>query len=451
MAVATYSESPNFNLKVVVSETGLKPDTIRAWERRYGLPAPERTAGGHRLYSERDIATFNWLIDRKEEGLSVSKAVRLWRQIEGEGRDPLHEMPLEGATPVAVMPVLTPGKTLEEARQAWIQACLAYQEADAERILAEAFAEFPAEIVVTSLLVQGLSEIGTLWYSNEASVQQEHFASELANRRLEALIAAAPQPHRPETILVSCATNDDHTLPPLVIVLLLRRRGYRVVYLGANVPLDRIEATVDTVDPNIVVVTAQHIYSAAMLQEMGFYLEQSGVRMAYGGLIFNQVPELRERIPGEFLGENLHEVVDRLESLLAAPPKNPHVPDRDPALLAALDHYRDHQSGIENAIWSSLKQSGIPYSDLETANHYIGQGISAALILGDPAYMGDSLEWIQGLLTNYGRNHGFFALYLESYRDAARDQMDPAADPIVTWLEHAADEVAAGTNHQTST
>ncbi|MCA9937221.1 MAG: MerR family DNA-binding transcriptional regulator, partial [Anaerolineales bacterium] len=39
-------------MKVVVQETGLKPDTLRAWERRYGVPSPERTAGGHRLYSQ---------------------------------------------------------------------------------------------------------------------------------------------------------------------------------------------------------------------------------------------------------------------------------------------------------------------------------------------------------------------------------------------------------------
>lgn len=447
--MSPYSETPSFNLKVVVSETGLKPDTLRAWERRYGLPTPDRTAGGHRLYSERDIATFNWLIARKKEGLGVSKAVKLWRQIEDEGRDPLEDMPLAGAATAGTAPVLTPGKSLDEARAAWIQACLAYQEADAEHILAEAFAEFPLETVVYSVLQQGLSEIGTLWYSNEASVQQEHFASGLATRKSETLIAASPQPHRPETILVSCATNEDHTFAPLTVVLLLRRRGYRVVYLGANVPLERLEATVDKVDPRIVVLTAQHIQSAATLQEMGFFLERSGVRMAYGGLIFNRVPELRERIPGEFLGEHLHEAVDHLEALLAARPQIPRVPDPDPELVAALSHFRDRQSNIENRVWETLKESGIPYSDLETANHFLGQGISAALTLGDPAYMGDNLEWIQGLLTNYGRNHGFLKLYLDTYRNAARDQLDPVATPIATWLDQTTAEIAAEPQPQT--
>ena len=51
------NQTPTFNLKVVVRETGLKPDTLRAWERRYGMPQPERTEGGHRLYSQQDIDT----------------------------------------------------------------------------------------------------------------------------------------------------------------------------------------------------------------------------------------------------------------------------------------------------------------------------------------------------------------------------------------------------------
>ena len=47
-----------FNLKAVVQQTGIKPDTLRAWERRYGLPTPERSSGGHRLYSQDDVDTY---------------------------------------------------------------------------------------------------------------------------------------------------------------------------------------------------------------------------------------------------------------------------------------------------------------------------------------------------------------------------------------------------------
>ena len=84
------SKTPAYNLKVVIRETGLKADTLRAWERRYGLPQPERTSGGHRLYSQRDIEIIKWLMARQQEGLSISRAVDLWRGLESEGQDPLH-------------------------------------------------------------------------------------------------------------------------------------------------------------------------------------------------------------------------------------------------------------------------------------------------------------------------------------------------------------------------
>src|SRR5215208_7309322 len=84
-----YSTTPAFNLKVVLKETGLAADTLRAWERRYGLPIPQRSAGGHRLYSQRDIETIKWLLKRQAEGLSISRAVDLWNEQLASGSDPL--------------------------------------------------------------------------------------------------------------------------------------------------------------------------------------------------------------------------------------------------------------------------------------------------------------------------------------------------------------------------
>src|SRR4026207_2567412 len=83
------STTPAYNLKVVLKETGLAADTLRAWERRYGLPVPHRTPGGHRLYSQRDIETIKWLINRQAEGLSISHAVDLWNEQLASGSDPL--------------------------------------------------------------------------------------------------------------------------------------------------------------------------------------------------------------------------------------------------------------------------------------------------------------------------------------------------------------------------
>ncbi len=78
--------NPVYNLRVVVRETGLTPDTVRVWERRYGLPQPKRTAGGHRLYSQSDIDILKWLAAKREAGLSISQAISYGSRQPGTAR-----------------------------------------------------------------------------------------------------------------------------------------------------------------------------------------------------------------------------------------------------------------------------------------------------------------------------------------------------------------------------
>ena len=79
---------PTYNMKVVIQETGLKPMTIRTWERRYGLPRPLRAKGGHRLYSQYEIDILKWLIARQSDGMSISNAAELWHALTAKGEKP---------------------------------------------------------------------------------------------------------------------------------------------------------------------------------------------------------------------------------------------------------------------------------------------------------------------------------------------------------------------------
>jgi DNA-binding transcriptional MerR regulator len=134
-------KSPVYNLKAVVLETGLKPPTLRAWERRYGLPIPVRSKGGHRQYSLRDIEMLKWLKSRQEEGISISHAVELWRSQVKEGKDPLRlQSSSDSVTAVSsITPVI--GANIVELRQSWVSACLAFDRKSALQVLAQAFAQ----------------------------------------------------------------------------------------------------------------------------------------------------------------------------------------------------------------------------------------------------------------------------------------------------------------------
>ncbi|MBK8046210.1 MAG: MerR family transcriptional regulator [Anaerolineales bacterium] len=214
--------TPTFNLKAVVRETGLKPDTLRAWERRYGVPTPQRTDSGHRLYSQHDIDILKWLLARQNEGMSISRAIELWHRLELDGVDPLHATAPPGAqrgaeprpnlVSIPERPALGESDVVGSLRQSWINACLAFDELQAEQLLAQAFAYFPLETVTVEIIQKALALIGEGWYRGKVTVQQEHFASALAVRRIESLLASTPAPTRPGRILVGCPPEEEHTL-----------------------------------------------------------------------------------------------------------------------------------------------------------------------------------------------------------------------------------------------
>ena len=427
-------EEPYLNLKAVVQRTGLKPDTLRAWERRYGLPSPERSSGGHRLYSQRDVDTIGWLMARQREGLTISRAVELWEQLQAEGRDPVRTPPAVAAPPASVLVPQPAGGTVGQWRARWTDACLAYEEQRAEQLLNQAFSLYSPETVALELLQRAVAEIGERWYLGDVTVQQEHFCSGLAVRRLEALIMAAPPPMRPGRILVVAPPEEQHILALLLITFLLRRRGWDVVYLGANVPLEQLENTVATIQPRLVVMAAQLLPTAAALREAAEALQQAGVPLAYGGLIFNLSPTLRQRIPGHFLGEQIEAAPLMVESLLSAPrpaPTPQAIPDR---CRRALDHFAARQSLIEARVIRSLHAQGYAHNHLTLANHEMGANIAAALALGDMDLIGTGIEWVTGLIRNYRLPVEELQRYVQAYHQAAAEELDERGQPVVTWL-----------------
>jgi DNA-binding transcriptional MerR regulator len=411
---------PAFNLKAVLKETGLKADTLRAWERRYGLPEPERSAGGHRLFSQRDIDTLKWLIARQEEGLAISRAVDMWRGLVEQGQDPLQVMPI-GPTPDTHP--FPRGIAVDELRKSWIQACKAFDEARAEQLLTQAFAQYPPETVCLDILVKGLSEIGEAWYLGEVSVQQEHLASSLAMRRIEALLTAAPPPSYPGTTLILCPPHDEHTFSPLVLTYLLRRRGRMAIFLGANVPLQRFAETIQALKPQLVVITAQDLRTAASLLSFHKLLDSEDIPLAYGGLVFNMIPELRDRIPGHFLGETIGEAPDAVETLLTK------APAKVQARSLSDEYQRAHRTFVQNhaalvaQLTDGLQQLDIDPQHLTGANLHLTEDIIAALQLGNLKFLAQNMTWIKGLIKNYGIPADALDHYINVYQDAIKKVM----------------------------
>jgi DNA-binding transcriptional MerR regulator len=427
------SIKPSFNLKAVVQETGIKPDTLRAWERRYGLPTPNRTDGGHRLFTQRDIDTVKWLLSRQEEGLSISRAVNLWQSLEAEGKDPLFEMAY-GDNPTTETPAIQPGDAIEIYRSEWIDACKRFDEQAAQHILNQAFAIYSQEVVVLELITKALAEIGEAWYRSEITIQQEHFASALATRRIEALISATPAPTRPGRVLVLCPPGEEHTFSPLLITFFIKRNGYEALFLGANVPLERLNESIQSVNPDLAILTAQQLHTAASLLTMAEQINQRQVAVAFGGRIFNMLPELQEKIPGTFLGTQLDTVPQVVGRLLRNPKSQHNVRSPDPELIRAEESFRIHRPQIEMQVWEQLSDQIIQYSHISIANQNLAKNIESALRLGDISYLGPDIDWVSAMLGNHGLPDELVQIYLLAYRDALGSIMGTDGQVVESYL-----------------
>jgi DNA-binding transcriptional MerR regulator len=219
--------------------TGVTPEVLRAWERRYHLFEPERTDGGFRLYSTSDVVRINTMKRLIGEGVAASEAAR--RVIAGApgSREGTADAP-----------------SLFDQRFAEMRtALLTYDEAAAHAAIDYLLMEFDVERVMRSGFLPALAEIGQLWEEGRLSVAEEHFASNLVRRRLGALTRGWEDGVGPRALL-ACPPEEEHDIPLLMFGIALGNRGWRIAYLGARTPADDLVQAAGALRPDLVVLAS---------------------------------------------------------------------------------------------------------------------------------------------------------------------------------------------------
>jgi methanogenic corrinoid protein MtbC1 len=309
-----------------------------------------------------------------------------------------------------------------------------FSETQAEQALNKAFSIFPVESVCLNVLQKGMSEIGVLWYENNASVQQEHFASGLAMRRLDALLSASPAPTRPQTVLIGCPPGEWHTFTPLLLALLLRRRGLNVIYLGANVPADRFAETAIKVKADLVILTAQTLISATHLQHAALALTTQKVNVAFGGRIFSLRPSITDHIPGQFLGDTLEPSIQEVEQILMGRSRPKVLKTVSQEYLVAIHAFTSKRSHIENTLKEHIEPLHVSPENLNTGLHFLGDNITAALQLGDMDHLSEEMEWLKVLLQAHERPPQELQNFMTTYSKSIDEHTNGQGEPIKNWL-----------------
>ena len=325
LRLSEYATTPLYNIKAVVQATGISPSTLRAWERRYNVARPQRSESGYRLYAERDVAVIRWLKVQVDAGMSISQAVSwLGNLVADAGEMEQVVLPMTSTTHQDLLGTGN-GHRLEQIRdytslqQSLTDALINFDEDEAERIVAEAFSMYSVEQVGEKLIMPVLVEIGERWHQGELSVTIEHFASNYLIQRIGTLLRSIPNGTGGPLLWVGCAPSELHEVGTLLLAIYLRRAGYRIHYLGQNLPIEDFANEVKRQQPAILLLSASTIQAAEELGRLTSHLARLGPLapiIGYGGQIFNRHPELRTNIAGTYMGASAQEAVQHIDKLL---------------------------------------------------------------------------------------------------------------------------------------
>ena len=259
-----------FKMGTLSRLTGLKPELLRAWQRRFALFEPERTEGGHRMYTPDDLRIALYVQRLLGDGRSIGEVASQGRPaLLTEARAAIAS-PLGGRPAAALAPTqsLALGPSaLAEITDRIVSAAVALEPEALAAALDEALDGSTTETFLTDVVTAASHRIGALWAQGTCSVAGEHLASAMIRERLLRLVrvgAPAAGGTAPE-VVVACAPDELHENGALVTAVRLGLLGWRTTWLGAATPVPDLDKVCRTRRPHAVFVsvTGQDRFAAS--------------------------------------------------------------------------------------------------------------------------------------------------------------------------------------------
>jgi DNA-binding transcriptional MerR regulator/methylmalonyl-CoA mutase cobalamin-binding subunit len=210
-----------YTIKQAAIRSGVAVSLIRAWERRYGVVRPNRTASGYRLYDDAAIARLRAMRGLIDQGWSAAQAATA----------------VVEASPVAISGDGAASRGSDRA-DALVDAAARYDLAGIEQVLDDLFGRGSFEAVIDDLVLPAAATLGLAWSEGRIDVAAEHLASSAVLRRLASLFELGGVAGSGPRVLVGLPPDSRHELGALAFAVALRRMGVDVLYLGSDVPID---------------------------------------------------------------------------------------------------------------------------------------------------------------------------------------------------------------------
>ena len=238
--MAISEDAPVLRIGELSRRAGVSGHVLRAWERRYGLLQPVRTEGGFRLYTAADERRVRRMRKHLARGLSAAEAAQATLQDDASGR----------AGPPGLLPAAASGLAgmLREALDA-------FDEPTVQAVLDRLLSDLSVTVVMREIVLPYLAELGDRCERGDASIAQEHFASNLIRGRLAGLARGWGDGSGPRAIL-ACPPGEQHDLALMIFGVALNRHGWRIDYLGVDTPIEELTRTAAARLPDLVVLAA---------------------------------------------------------------------------------------------------------------------------------------------------------------------------------------------------
>jgi len=242
-----------YSIKDLERLSGIKAHTIRIWEKRYGLIEPTRTSTNIRTYCDAELKKILNISILNRNGLKISKIAQL--------------------TPGEISGLVT--KLTEDTKDTSSQFDSLYismidlDENLFEKIISRSIIQLGFEQMVIQLLFPFFNRIGIMWQTGTISPAQEHFISNLFRQKLIVAIDSifSTDKANPKTFILYLSENELHELGLLFIYYLLKKRGHKVIYLGAMLPFDSLQAIVKLKPAEYLVTSVVSSYEDDNLNE----------------------------------------------------------------------------------------------------------------------------------------------------------------------------------------
>ena len=235
-------DTAHYLISTVSKRSGVKSDLVRAWERRYQAVTPTRTAGGHRVYTDQDIARLKLLNQATGNGHSISQIAQF--SLDDLKNLLKNEADLTGNACFACDRV----HLAEDYMEKCYAAVIAFDAKMLESHFENAIVELGSEAFIEHLLTPLLTRIGERWKTGELRPVHEHMTSSVIRSLAYILRNNNPCSADAPRMIVSTPMGQLHELGAMLAAIMAELCGWQVTYLGADLPAEEIAAGVEFID-----------------------------------------------------------------------------------------------------------------------------------------------------------------------------------------------------------